>query len=178
MGKYEIDACWSEENSLYLAEVPDLPGCLADGKTRAEAIQNAEFSSECGSHCCRMDSHRASLRQTHPRTQPPLCGSLKASREHPAVRCLLERKVTPAMKKLASNRFILFLSAGLVLGGAAGFGWSWWKNLQPHVYDPISDGEWNALTAIFCGTVGTVIGLVLAVLVRGISRLKKINGHT
>jgi len=42
MEKYEIDVYWSEEDSLYLAEVPDLPGCIADGKTRSEALQIAE----------------------------------------------------------------------------------------------------------------------------------------
>lgn len=42
MGKYEIILYWSEEDSLYIAEVPELKGCFADGKTRAEVISNAE----------------------------------------------------------------------------------------------------------------------------------------
>lgn len=42
MEKYEIDVYWSEQDGLYLAEVPDLPGCIADGKTRLEAMANAE----------------------------------------------------------------------------------------------------------------------------------------
>lgn len=33
---------WSDEDQAYLVEVPDLPGCMADGKTRQEAIANAE----------------------------------------------------------------------------------------------------------------------------------------
>lgn len=33
---------WSEEDKLYIAEVPELKGCFADGKIRAEAISNAE----------------------------------------------------------------------------------------------------------------------------------------
>ena len=33
---------WSDEDNCYLAEVPELPGCMADGKTRAEAVANAE----------------------------------------------------------------------------------------------------------------------------------------
>lgn len=42
MGNYEIILYWSEEDNLYIAEVPELKGCFADGKTRAEAISNAE----------------------------------------------------------------------------------------------------------------------------------------
>lgn len=34
---------WSEEDQAYLVEVPELPGCMADGATRQEAIANAEI---------------------------------------------------------------------------------------------------------------------------------------
>jgi predicted RNase H-like HicB family nuclease len=40
--KYEIIIFWSEEDHAYVAEVPELPGCMADGKTYQEAITNAE----------------------------------------------------------------------------------------------------------------------------------------
>lgn len=43
MGNYEIILYWSEEDKLYIAEVPELKWCFADGKTRAEAISNAEL---------------------------------------------------------------------------------------------------------------------------------------
>ena len=43
MGNYEIILYWSEEDNLYIAEIPELKGCFADGKTRAEAISNAEI---------------------------------------------------------------------------------------------------------------------------------------
>lgn len=39
---YEMIIYWSEEDDCYLVEVPELPGCMADGKTRAEALANAE----------------------------------------------------------------------------------------------------------------------------------------
>ena len=32
--KYEINIWWSDEDRLYVAEVPELPGCMAHGKTR------------------------------------------------------------------------------------------------------------------------------------------------
>lgn len=41
-GNYEIILYRSEEDKLYIAEVPELKGCFADGKTRAEALSNAE----------------------------------------------------------------------------------------------------------------------------------------
>jgi predicted RNase H-like HicB family nuclease len=42
MTKYEIIIYWSEIDSSYIAEVPELPGCMADGKTYLEALQNTE----------------------------------------------------------------------------------------------------------------------------------------
>jgi len=40
--KYEIIIYWSEEDSAFVAEVPELPGCMADGKTYQEAVANTE----------------------------------------------------------------------------------------------------------------------------------------
>lgn len=39
---YEVLIYWSAEDESFLAEVPELPGCMADGATRTEALQNAE----------------------------------------------------------------------------------------------------------------------------------------
>ncbi len=40
--KYEVIIYWSTEDSAFIAEVPELPGCAADGKTRREALKNVE----------------------------------------------------------------------------------------------------------------------------------------
>ena len=40
--KYEVIIYWSEDDSAFLAEVPELPGCMADGQTYHEALTNAE----------------------------------------------------------------------------------------------------------------------------------------
>ncbi|MCH8313524.1 MAG: type II toxin-antitoxin system HicB family antitoxin [Nitrospinae bacterium] len=42
MYKYEIIVYWSDKDSFYIAEVPELPGCLADGGSYQEAVTNAE----------------------------------------------------------------------------------------------------------------------------------------
>lgn len=42
MPKYEIILYWSEEDRSYIAEVPELAGCMADGETAKEALQNVE----------------------------------------------------------------------------------------------------------------------------------------
>ena len=42
MPRYEIILYWSEEDNAYLAEVPELPGCMADGATAPEALRNVE----------------------------------------------------------------------------------------------------------------------------------------
>ena len=43
MHKYEIIIYWSESDKLFLAEVPELPGCMADGHSYQEAVSNAEI---------------------------------------------------------------------------------------------------------------------------------------
>lgn len=40
--KYEIIIYWSEEDQAFIAEVPELPGCAADGATYQEALSNTE----------------------------------------------------------------------------------------------------------------------------------------
>ena len=40
--KYELILFWSEEDKAFIAEVPELPGCMADGKTYREAVVNVE----------------------------------------------------------------------------------------------------------------------------------------
>lgn len=42
MYKYEIIIYWSNEDNSYIAEVPELPGCAADGKSYKEVLANAE----------------------------------------------------------------------------------------------------------------------------------------
>jgi predicted RNase H-like HicB family nuclease len=43
MLKYEIILFWSFEDEYFVAEVPELPGCMADGKTYEEALKNVEI---------------------------------------------------------------------------------------------------------------------------------------
>lgn len=40
--RYEMILYWSEEDGAFIAEVPELPGCAADGETYAEAVRNAQ----------------------------------------------------------------------------------------------------------------------------------------
>ena len=40
--RYELIIYWSKENDSFVVEVPELPGCMADGQTYAEAVKNAE----------------------------------------------------------------------------------------------------------------------------------------
>jgi predicted RNase H-like HicB family nuclease len=41
--RYEIILYWSDEDQAFIAEVPELPGCAADGATYQEALSNAEI---------------------------------------------------------------------------------------------------------------------------------------
>ena len=42
MSRYEIIIYWSQADEAFIAEVPELPGCAADGKTYQEALANVE----------------------------------------------------------------------------------------------------------------------------------------
>jgi predicted RNase H-like HicB family nuclease len=42
MVKYEVIIYWSEEDQSFIAEVPELPGCAADGASYHEALSNVE----------------------------------------------------------------------------------------------------------------------------------------
>ncbi|HLM02854.1 MAG TPA: type II toxin-antitoxin system HicB family antitoxin [Pyrinomonadaceae bacterium] len=43
MSKYEIIIYWSEDDKAFIAEVPELAGCMADGGTYQEALANVEI---------------------------------------------------------------------------------------------------------------------------------------
>lgn len=40
--RYELVIYWSKEDGRFIVEVPELPGCMADGLTYQEAVSNAE----------------------------------------------------------------------------------------------------------------------------------------
>lgn len=40
--KHELIMYWSEEDQSFIVEVPELPGCMADGATQSEALTNAQ----------------------------------------------------------------------------------------------------------------------------------------
>jgi predicted RNase H-like HicB family nuclease len=42
MIRYEVIIYWCEEDQSFIAEVPELTGCMADGKTYQEALANVE----------------------------------------------------------------------------------------------------------------------------------------
>jgi len=43
MYKYEIIVFWGDEDERFIVEVPELPGCMADGETYEQAVQNAQI---------------------------------------------------------------------------------------------------------------------------------------
>jgi predicted RNase H-like HicB family nuclease len=42
MYRYEIIVYWSEQDKAFIAEVPELPGCMADGSTYEEVMKNVQ----------------------------------------------------------------------------------------------------------------------------------------
>ncbi len=53
MNRYEIIIYWSDEDNVFFAEVPELPGCMAHGNSYEEALANTkEPSKRCLSMGC------------------------------------------------------------------------------------------------------------------------------
>ena len=42
--KYEIVLYWSNEDHAFIAELPQLPGCAADGQSYSEAVENVQVA--------------------------------------------------------------------------------------------------------------------------------------
>jgi predicted RNase H-like HicB family nuclease len=42
MSKYEVIIYWSKEDKAFIAEIPELPGCAADGPTKQAALKNVD----------------------------------------------------------------------------------------------------------------------------------------
>ena len=43
MYKYEVIVWWSKKDQAYIAEVPELPGCMSDGETYEKALKNIQI---------------------------------------------------------------------------------------------------------------------------------------
>lgn len=44
--QYEMIIYWDKADNIYVVEVPELPGCMAHGKSKKEALENAEKAVE------------------------------------------------------------------------------------------------------------------------------------
>jgi predicted RNase H-like HicB family nuclease len=44
--RYELIIFWDESDQIFVVDVPELPGCMAHGSTKSEAIANAEAAIE------------------------------------------------------------------------------------------------------------------------------------
>lgn len=46
MLKYEVIIYWSKDDRSFIAEIPELPGCMADGPTPEKALRNVEVTAQ------------------------------------------------------------------------------------------------------------------------------------
>lgn len=53
--KYEVILHWDKADEIFVAQVPELPGCMAHGETRAEVIRNVEEAVELWVETARED---------------------------------------------------------------------------------------------------------------------------
>lgn len=55
MDRYEIIIYWSEDDQAFVADVPELPGCMAHGSTHEEALVNAKEAMQLWIESARAD---------------------------------------------------------------------------------------------------------------------------
>ncbi len=55
MSKYSVIISWSEEDNSYIASIPELKGCMADGRTREEALKEIEIAKNLWIECALED---------------------------------------------------------------------------------------------------------------------------
>ena len=55
MFKYEIVIYWCEEDKLFVAEVPELPGCMAHGNSQEAALKNVNDAMSLWIHTAKED---------------------------------------------------------------------------------------------------------------------------
>ncbi|MPZ15327.1 MAG: type II toxin-antitoxin system HicB family antitoxin [Chloroflexi bacterium] len=53
MYRYEVIIYWSTEDAVFVAEVPELPGCMAHGETQTDALRNANEAIDLWIHTAR-----------------------------------------------------------------------------------------------------------------------------
>ena len=53
--KYEVIVFWDREDGIFVAEIPELPGCMAHGNSKKDAIENAEKASQLWIRTARED---------------------------------------------------------------------------------------------------------------------------
>jgi predicted RNase H-like HicB family nuclease len=46
MSRFQILVAWSPEDRVFVAQVPDLPGCIAHGRSEQDAFENARSAIE------------------------------------------------------------------------------------------------------------------------------------
>ncbi len=74
--RYALTLQWSEIDQAFIVEVPELPGCAADGETYQEAVQT-----KCRSGDSRMDYNGTGTRAIYPRTQRPVAIRVNCSEQ-------------------------------------------------------------------------------------------------
>ena len=55
--KYEVIIYWSDEDDAFVADVPELPGCMAHGPTQESALRSAQAAMELWAETAREFGH-------------------------------------------------------------------------------------------------------------------------
>lgn len=99
---YLINILWSEEDKCYMAEIPELEGCVTHGKTTAEAAKRAEDAIESWLHTAKKLKHPI----PEPVLQHPVSGKFNVRLPKELHKSLI---VKAAQEKTSLNQMVLSL---------------------------------------------------------------------
>jgi predicted RNase H-like HicB family nuclease len=124
--KYSVQLVWSEEDKAFIAQVPELPGCFADGPTQEEALKNVEVVID--------EWIETANELKRPVPEPMDSGRFEAmAREFQEglekhIRREVETAVNRVLEDLArAQNPMVILGSGQVLVGNVGDSSDWWK---------------------------------------------------
>ena len=95
--EYSVHIVWSQEDEVYIATVGELPGCMADGRTQSEALENVKVIAKEW-----VETALVEKRQIPPPMTHEDCEEMQAS-FHKSVRKYIQKEVAESVQRIVEH---------------------------------------------------------------------------